>query len=108
MECADAALRSYSPVMTPHGQNNLTSELANSGDRLPSELIARSASPFIRLHSFPLYPSQMDIIKCNPAREDWWAGSGPSGPFIYTPFSKGEPNHSSKHELIWAIRMLVE
>ncbi|KAI7991300.1 hypothetical protein LOK49_LG12G02524 [Camellia lanceoleosa] len=54
----------------------------------------------------------MDIIKCNSAREDWWAGSGPSGPFIYTPFSKGEPNHSSKHELIWVVgepvQVLVE
>ncbi|KAI8000489.1 hypothetical protein LOK49_LG09G02716 [Camellia lanceoleosa] len=83
------ALRSYSPLITPPGKNNLASELANSADRLPSGThCADPASPFIRLHSFPLYPSQMDIIKRNPAREDWWAGSGPSGPFIYTPFDK--------------------
>ena len=45
----------------------------------------------------------MDIVKRNPAREDWWAGSAPSGPFIYTPFSKGEPNQSSKQELVWVV-----
>lgn len=56
-----------------------------------------------RLHSFPLHPSQIDIVKRNPDREDWWAGAAPSGPFIYTPFSKGEPNHNSKHELIWVV-----
>ncbi|KAL6997790.1 hypothetical protein U1Q18_007915 [Sarracenia purpurea var. burkii] len=54
----------------------------------------------------------MDIVKRNPAREDWWAGSAPSGPFIYTPFSKGEPNQSSKQELIWVVgepvQVLVE
>ncbi|KAL7166031.1 hypothetical protein ACSBR2_036823 [Camellia fascicularis] len=111
-------LRSYYPLITPPGQNNLASELTNSADRLPSGTSgADPASPFIRdlycrLHSFPLCPSQMDIIKRNPAREDWWAGSAPSGPFIYTPFSKGEPNHSSKHELIWVVgepvQVLVE
>lgn len=54
----------------------------------------------------------MDIVKRNPGREDWWAGSAPSGPFIYTPFSKGEPNDSSKQELIWVVgepvQVLVE
>lgn len=54
----------------------------------------------------------MDIVKRNPAREDWWAGSAPSGPFIYTPFSKGEPNNIGKHELIWIVgepvQVLVE
>jgi hypothetical protein len=65
-----------------------------------------------RLYSFPLHPSQMDIVKRNSAREDWWAGSAPSGPFIYTPFSKGEPNNNSKHELTWVVgepvQVLVE
>lgn len=56
-----------------------------------------------RLHSFPLHPSQMDIVKRNPAREDWWTGSAPSGPFIYTPFSKEEPNPSGKQELVWVV-----
>lgn len=54
----------------------------------------------------------MDIVKRNPDREDWWAGSAPSGPFIYTPFSKGEPNHSNKQELTWVVgepvQVLVE
>lgn len=54
----------------------------------------------------------MDIVKRNPAREDWWAGAAPSGPFIYTPFSKGEPNQSSKQEIIWVVgepvQVLVE
>ncbi|CAL5359578.1 unnamed protein product [Camellia sinensis] len=56
-------LRSYYPLITPPGQNNLASELTNSADRLLSGTrCADPASPFIRLHSFPLYPSQMDII----------------------------------------------
>uniref|UniRef100_A0A5B7CBI7 Putative trafficking protein particle complex subunit 9 isoform X2 n=1 Tax=Davidia involucrata TaxID=16924 RepID=A0A5B7CBI7_DAVIN len=106
-------LRSYYPLITPAGQNGLASALANSAERLPSGTrCADPALPFIRLHSFPLYPSQMDIVKRNPAREDWWAGSAPSGPFIYTPFSKGEPNHNSKQELIWIVgepvQVLVE
>ncbi|KAL6997767.1 hypothetical protein U1Q18_007892 [Sarracenia purpurea var. burkii] len=106
-------LRSYYPLITPTGQNGLASALANSTEKLPSGTrCADPALPFIRLHSFSLHPSQMDIVKRNPAREDWWAGSAPSGPFIYTPFSKGEPNQSSKQELIWVVgepvQVLVE
>ncbi|XP_024033269.1 trafficking protein particle complex II-specific subunit 120 homolog isoform X1 [Citrus clementina] len=106
-------LRSYYPLITPVGQNGLASALANSAERLPSGTrCADSALPFVRLYSFPLHPSQMDIVKRNPGREDWWAGSAPSGPFIYTPFSKGEPNDSSKQELIWVVgepvQVLVE
>lgn len=106
-------LRSYYPLITPAGQNGLASALSNSADRLPSGTrCADPALPFIRLFSFPLHPSQMDIVKRNPAREDWWAGSAPSGPFIYTPFSKGDSNDSSKQELIWVVgepvQVLVE
>nr|XP_023884691.1 trafficking protein particle complex II-specific subunit 120 homolog [Quercus suber]POE70352.1 trafficking protein particle complex ii-specific subunit 120 like [Quercus suber] len=106
-------LRSYYPLITPAGQNGLASALSNSADRLPSGTrCADPALPFIRLYSFPLHPSQMDIVKRNPEREDWWAGSAPSGPFIYTPFSKGESNDSSKQDLIWVvgepIQVLVE
>ncbi|KAF7113057.1 hypothetical protein RHSIM_RhsimUnG0052600 [Rhododendron simsii] len=106
-------LRSYYPLITPAGQNGLEGALANSAEKLPSGTrCADPALPFIRLHSFPLHPSQMDIVKRNPVREDWWAGSAPSGPFIYTPFSKGEPNNGSKHELIWVVgepvQVLVE
>lgn len=63
---------------------------------------------YFRLHSFPVHLSQVDIIKRNAAREDWWAGAAPSGPFIYTPFSKGEPSDSSKQELIWIVGEPVE
>lgn len=53
----------------------------------------------------------MDIIKRNPDREDWWAGAAPSGPFIYTPFSKGEQK-DNKREVIWIVgepvQVLVE
>lgn len=106
-------LRSYYPLITPAGQNGLASALTTSADRLPSGTrCADPALPFIRLQSFPLHPSQMDIVKRNPAREDWWAGAAPSGPFIYTPFSKGEQNDSSKQELIWIVgepvQVLVE
>ncbi|KAL6215059.1 hypothetical protein ACLB2K_014490 [Fragaria x ananassa] len=106
-------LRSYYPLITPAGQNGLASALSNSADRLPSGTrCADPALPFIRLYSFPLHPSQMDILKRNPAREDWWAGAANTGPFIYTPFSKGEPSNSSKQELIWIVgepvQILVE
>ncbi|XP_017258151.1 trafficking protein particle complex II-specific subunit 120 homolog isoform X2 [Daucus carota subsp. sativus] len=106
-------LRSYYPLITPAGQNGLASALANSAERLPSGTrCADPALPFIRLHSFPLHNSQIDIIKRNPAREDWWAGSAPSGPFIYTPFSKGESTNNCKQELIWIVgepvQVLVE
>ncbi|KAJ4707818.1 trafficking protein particle complex II-specific subunit [Melia azedarach] len=106
-------LRSYYPLITPAGQNGLASALTNSSERLPSGTrCADPALPFVRLYSFPLHPSQMDIVKRTPGREDWWAGSAPSGPFIYTPFSKGEPNDTSKQELIWVVgepvQVLVE
>lgn len=106
-------LRSYYPLITPAGQNGLATALSNSAERLPSGTrCADPALPFIRLHSFPLHPSQMDIVKRNPAREEWWAGSAPSGPFIYTPFSKGEAETGSKQELTWIVgepvQVLVE
>ncbi|GMN45494.1 hypothetical protein TIFTF001_014684 [Ficus carica] len=106
-------LRSYYPLITPAGQNGLASALSNSADRLPSGTrCADPALPFIRVHSFPAHPSQMDIVKRNTAREDWWAGSAPSGPFIYTPFIKEEQNNNSKQELIWVVgepvQVLVE
>ncbi|XAR69415.1 hypothetical protein NMG60_11000983 [Bertholletia excelsa] len=106
-------LRSYYPLITPAGQNGLATALANSAHKLPSGTrCADPALPFTRLHSFPIHPSQMDIVKRNPAREDWWGGSAPSGPFIYTPFSKGEPKPVSKHEMIWVVgepvQVLVE
>ncbi|XP_028782670.1 trafficking protein particle complex II-specific subunit 120 homolog [Neltuma alba] len=106
-------LRSYYPLITPVGQNGLASALKNSAERLPpGTRCADPALPFIRLHSFPLHPTQMDIVKRNTAREDWWAVSAPSGPFIYTPFSKGESNNAKKQELIWIVgepvQVLVE
>lgn len=65
-----------------------------------------------RLHSFPIHPSQMDLVKRNPAKEEWWAGSAPSGPFIYTPFGKGGSNESNKQDLTWIVgepvQVLVE
>ncbi|KAI3972149.1 hypothetical protein MKW92_028952, partial [Papaver armeniacum] len=65
-----------------------------------------------KLHSFPLHPSQMDLVKRNQGNEEWWLGSAPSGPFIYTPFSKGEPIDSSKQDVVWIIgepiQVLVE
>ncbi|XP_011625069.1 trafficking protein particle complex II-specific subunit 120 homolog isoform X2 [Amborella trichopoda] len=106
-------LRSYYPLITPAGQSGLASALSNSAERLPSGTrCADPAVPFVRLHSFPFYPSQMDIIKRNSGKEEWWTGSIPSGPFIYTPFSKGDPNESHKQDLIWIVgepvQVLVE
>lgn len=106
-------LRSYYPLITPTGQSGLVSALANSAERLPSGTrCADPALPFIRLHSFPIHPSQMDIVKRNAGKEEWWTGSAPSGPFIYTPFSKGDANDDNKQELIWIVgepvQVLVE
>ncbi|XP_010244786.1 PREDICTED: trafficking protein particle complex II-specific subunit 120 homolog isoform X2 [Nelumbo nucifera] len=102
-------LRSYYPLITPAGQSGLASALVNSAERLPSGTrCADPALPFIRLHSFPVHPSQMDIVKRNRGREEWWVGSAPSGPFIYTPFSKGEPNDRGKQELIWVVGEPIE
>ncbi|XP_068653236.1 trafficking protein particle complex II-specific subunit 120 homolog isoform X2 [Aristolochia californica] len=106
-------LRSYYPLITPAGQSGLASALTNSAERLPSGTrCADPALPFVRLHSFPVHLSQVDIIKRKPNKEDWWIGSAPSGPFIYTPFSKGEPNDSNKQDLIWIVgepvQVLVE
>ncbi|CAN6448040.1 unnamed protein product [Victoria cruziana] len=106
-------LRSYYPLITPAGQSGLASALANSAERIPSGTrCADPALPFIRLHSFPIHPSQMDIVKRNPAKEEWWTGSAPTGPFIYTPFSKGEPHDGNKHEMTWIVgepvQVLVE
>uniref|UniRef100_A0A7N0USL5 Trafficking protein particle complex II-specific subunit 120 homolog n=1 Tax=Kalanchoe fedtschenkoi TaxID=63787 RepID=A0A7N0USL5_KALFE len=57
-------LRSYYPLITPTGQNGLASALSNSAERLPSGIrCADPALPFIRLHSFPIHPLQVDLIK---------------------------------------------
>ncbi|QHO08835.1 hypothetical protein HN51_067420 [Arachis hypogaea] len=97
-------LRHYYPLVTPAGQNGLANALSNSADRLPpGTRCADPALPFIRLHSFSFLPIQMDIVKRNPSRLDWWARSAPSGPFIYTPFSKGDPINVKKQELIWVV-----
>lgn len=54
----------------------------------------------------------MDIIKRNPLKKEWWTGSAPSGPFIYTPFSKGGTTDNSKEEITWVVgepvQVLVE
>ncbi|RWR87670.1 trafficking protein particle complex II-specific subunit 120 [Cinnamomum micranthum f. kanehirae] len=106
-------LRSYYPLITPAGQSGLASALANSAERLPSGTrCADPALPFIRLYSFPIHPAQMDIVKRSPEKEEWWMGSAPTGPFIYTPFSKGDTNDGNKQELIWIVgepvQVLVE
>ncbi|XP_071721272.1 trafficking protein particle complex II-specific subunit 120 homolog [Rutidosis leptorrhynchoides] len=106
-------VRSYYPLITPPGQKGLASALHNSSVRLPSGTHCPDpALPFIRLHSFPFHSSQTDIIKRTSKREDWWAGSAPSGPFIYTPFSKKDIVCTTKLDLIWVIgepvQVLVE
>ncbi|XP_008784808.2 trafficking protein particle complex II-specific subunit 120 homolog [Phoenix dactylifera] len=106
-------LRSFYPLITPAGQSGLASSLAKSAERLPpGTRCADPALPFIRLHSFSLHPSQTDIIKRNPLKKEWWTGSAPSGPFIYTPFSKGGTTNTNKQEMTWIVgepvQVLVE
>ncbi|KAL6650997.1 hypothetical protein ACP70R_009922 [Stipagrostis hirtigluma subsp. patula] len=97
-------LRTFYPLITPAGQSGLASSLANSADRLPSGTrCADPCLPFIRLHSFPLHPSQKDIVKRNPHKKEWWTGGGPSGPFIYTPFTKAGTSGTSKQEVTWIV-----
>ncbi|OQU81897.1 hypothetical protein SORBI_3006G138000 [Sorghum bicolor] len=97
-------LRSFYPLITPAGQSGLASSLANSADKLPTGTrCADPCLPFIRLHSFPLHPSQRDIVKRNPHKKEWWTGAGPSGPFIYTPFSKAGASGTSKQEVSWIV-----
>ncbi|CAO2035652.1 unnamed protein product [Urochloa humidicola] len=98
-------LRSFYPLITPAGQSGLASSLANSADKLPTGTrCADPCLPFIRLHSFPLHPSQRDIVKRNPHKKEWWTGAGPSGPFICTPFSKaGASSGTSKQEVSWIV-----
>lgn len=97
-------LRSFYPLITPAGQSGLASSLSNSADKLPSGTrCADPCLPFIRLHSFPLHPSQREIVKRNPNKKEWWTGGGPSGPFIYTPFTKGGTSGTSKQEVNWIV-----
>ncbi|KAM0859228.1 hypothetical protein ACQ4PT_047340 [Festuca glaucescens] len=97
-------LRSFYPLITPAGQSGLASSLSNSADRLPwGTRCADPCLPFIRLHSLPFHPSQREIVKRNPHKKEWWIGAGPSGPFIYTPFTKGGTSGSSKQEINWIV-----
>ncbi|KAF7017202.1 hypothetical protein CFC21_030675 [Triticum aestivum] len=97
-------LRSFYPLITPAGQSGLASSLSNSADRLPwGTRCADPCLPFIRLHSLPFHPSQRDIVKRNPHKKEWWIGAGPSGPFIYTPFTKGGTSGTSKQEINWIV-----
>ncbi|XP_057834819.1 trafficking protein particle complex II-specific subunit 120 homolog isoform X2 [Cryptomeria japonica] len=104
-------LRSHYPLITPTGQSGLANALTSSAERLPSGTrCADPALPFIRLHSIPMLPPQMETVKRNTGKKDWWSGSAPSGPFIYTPF--GESNDDKKQEIIWIVgepvQVLVE
>ncbi|KAJ6928254.1 LOW QUALITY PROTEIN: trafficking protein particle complex II-specific subunit 120 [Populus alba x Populus x berolinensis] len=105
LECCCPLLRSYYPLITPVGQNGLARALANSSERLPSG--TRSSCIL-----FLYIPLKWTLLNAIQQEKDWWAGSAPSGPFIYTPFSKGELNDSSKKELIWIVgepvQILVE
>ncbi|KAJ3679495.1 hypothetical protein LUZ60_017506 [Juncus effusus] len=106
-------LRSFYPLITPAGQSGLASSLSNSADRLPAGTrCADPCLPFVRLHSFPLHPSQTDIITRNPSKKEWWTGSGPTGPFIYTPFTKSSSFSPKDQTLTWIvgepIQILVE
>lgn len=53
-------------------------------------------------------PSQVDLIRRDPSKPGWWMGSAPSGPFIYTPFSKGGPSDSAKQEITWIVGESVQ
>lgn len=63
---------------------------------------------FYRLLSFPAHSLQTDIVKRNLSKAEWWTGSAPSGPFIYTPFSKGNENSCNKQDLTWVVGEPVE
>lgn len=47
---------------------------------------------------------QTEIVRRSPEKREWWVGAASSGPFIYTPFTKGSDGTSgNKEEVIWVV-----
>ncbi|XP_078433415.1 transport protein TRS120 [Wolffia australiana] len=108
-------LRSHYPLITPAGQAALASSLSASAAHLPRATHSPDpALPFVRLHAFLPAASMADIVERSPGKE-WWQGSAPSGPFIYTPFSRGSAAGGARQvaaALTWVVgepvQVLVE
>ncbi|KAI5082954.1 hypothetical protein GOP47_0002697 [Adiantum capillus-veneris] len=107
-------LRGHYPLITPSDQGRLASALTASSRQLPpGTRCSDPCLPFVRLHSVPSLPLQMDIVTRTPGKKDWWTGAAPSGPFIYTPFTRGhDATMESKQEIVWVVgepvQVLVE
>lgn len=107
-------LRGHYPLITPSDQARLAGALTTAARLLPpGTRCSDPCLPFVRLHSVPSLPSQMEIVTRTPGKKEWWTGAAPSGPFIYTPFAKGNDSTSgSKQEIVWVVgepvQVLVE
>lgn len=107
-------LRGHYPLITPSDQARLASALTVSARQLPAGTrCSDPCLPFVRLHSVPSLPLQMDIVTRTPEKKDWWMGAAPSGPFIYTPFVRGiDAASESKQDIVWVVgepvQVLVE
>eukprot|EP00250_Pteridium_aquilinum_P010698 c19573_g1_i1 orf=677-4231(-) len=107
-------LRGHYPLITPSDQAKLAGALTTAARQLPpGTRCSDPCLPFVRLHSVPSLPLQMEIVMRTPGKKEWWTGAAPSGPFIYTPFAKGGDSTSeSKQEIVWVVgepvQVLVE
>ncbi|KAH7365567.1 hypothetical protein KP509_18G035400 [Ceratopteris richardii] len=107
-------LRGHYPLITPSDQARLANSLITSSKQLPrGARCSDPCLPFVRLHSVPSLPHQMDIVNRVNGKKDWWTGSAPSGPFIYTPFGRGnDATSEGKQEILWVVgepvQVLVE
>ncbi|MCO5566432.1 hypothetical protein L7F22_020109 [Adiantum nelumboides] len=98
-------LRGHYPLITPSDQARLANALTISSRQLsPGTRCSDPCLPFVRLHSVPSLPLQMDVVTKIPGKKDWWIGAAPSGPFIYTPFARGNDSTADiKQEIVWVV-----
>ncbi|KAL3700442.1 hypothetical protein R1sor_018464 [Riccia sorocarpa] len=95
-------VRGHYPLITPSAQFGLATALTTAAERLPrGTRCSDPALPFVRLHSYPRLPPEMEVVKRFAGKKDWWVGASSAGPFIYTP-AKGNENET-KAEVIWVV-----
>ncbi|BFI25493.1 trafficking protein particle complex subunit 9 [Marchantia polymorpha subsp. ruderalis] len=97
-------VRGHYPLITPSAQFGLATALVTAAERLPpGTRCSDPALPFVRLHSYPRLPPELEVVKRFPGKKEWWVGASSVGPFIYTPFtSKGNESENSA-EVIWVV-----
>ncbi|KAL2651263.1 hypothetical protein R1flu_019391 [Riccia fluitans] len=95
-------VRGHYPLITPSAQFGLATALTTAAERLPrGTRCSDPALPFVRLHSYPRLPPEMEVVKRFAGKKDWWVGASSAGPFIYTP-AKGNETETEA-EIIWVV-----